>query len=213
MTARCKSKWRNSWDGASDMVRRLVTRTIAQQIRGPVEKATSPFHCAFWHKVHDGRLWPKPHLANVGVLMFWPNFLLLLFIVSVVVVPGCFGVACVVVPVWCCLCGGACVVVPVWWCLCGGAVMADFGQTDFGQFQCFRVSTDFGQTDFGQFECFRVLTDFGQTDFGQFECFSVLAKFSGVVVLCCCFVLLFCVVVLCCCFVLLLCCCVVVPNP
>ena len=26
----------------------------------------------------------------------------------------------------------------------------------------------FGQTDFGQFQCFRVLTDFGQTDFGQF---------------------------------------------
>ena len=31
---------------AGDMVRRLVTRTIAQQIRGPVEKATSPFQYA-----------------------------------------------------------------------------------------------------------------------------------------------------------------------
>ena len=31
--------------------------------------------------------------------------------------------------------------------------MADFGQTDFGQFKCFRVLTDFGQTDFGQFWC------------------------------------------------------------
>ena len=31
---------------ASDMVRRLVTRTIAQQIRGLVERATSPFQCA-----------------------------------------------------------------------------------------------------------------------------------------------------------------------
>ena len=30
-------------------------------------------------------------------------------------------------------------------------VMADFGQTDFGQVKCFRVLTDFGQTDFGQF--------------------------------------------------------------
>ena len=31
---------------AGDMVRRLVTRTIAQQIRGPVERATSPFQYA-----------------------------------------------------------------------------------------------------------------------------------------------------------------------
>ena len=43
------------------------------------------------------------------------------------------------------------------------------------------VMADFGQTDFGQlFDRLRPtvgLTDFGQTDFGQFQCFSVLAKF------------------------------------
>ena len=77
------------------------------------------------------------------------------------------------------------------WCALEGFVarlfiMADFGQTyfgqsDFGQFfdRLWPILglTDFGQTDFGQHLCFRVLTDFGQTDFGQFLCFSVLAKF------------------------------------
>ena len=30
-------------------------------------------------------------------------------------------------------------------------VMADFGQTIFGQFLCFDVLTNWGETDFGQF--------------------------------------------------------------
>ena len=70
-------------------------------------------------------------------------------------------------------------------------VMADFGQTDFGQF-------------FDRFWPIVVLTDFSQTNFGQFWCFGVLAKCSGVVVvvvvvLLCCgcvVVVLWCVVVL-----------------
>ena len=38
----------NARDGivAGDMARRLVTSTIAQQIRGPVERVTSPFQYA-----------------------------------------------------------------------------------------------------------------------------------------------------------------------
>ena len=39
-------------------------------------------------------------------------------------------------------------------------------------------AVDFGQTDFGQFQCFTVLTDFGQTVFSQFYCFCVLVEFS-----------------------------------
>ena len=44
-------------------------------------------------------------------------------------------------------------------------VMADFGQTDFGQL-FYRLWPILG------------LTDFCQTDFGQFSCFNVLTKFS-----------------------------------
>ena len=38
--------------------------------------------------------------------------------------------------------------VRIMWFARGLAVMADFGQTDFGQFSCFLLLTDFGQTDF-----------------------------------------------------------------
>ena len=46
------------------------------------------------------------------------------------------------------VCGGVRCVVACGW------VMADFGQTDFGQQW---AVTDFGQTDFGQNSCFNVL--------------------------------------------------------
>ena len=60
----------------------------------------------------------------------------------------------------------------VWWSRfqtvrtsAAGLVVADFGQTDFGQL-------------FDRLWPVVGLTDFGQNDFGQFFCFSVLAKFS-----------------------------------
>ena len=89
------------------------------------------------------RIWPKPHLASFGVLMFWPNYLFLVVVVpggsSLVPVGACCSslvpvgacccccllllvVACsLLVPCWCLLLPvGACCssLVPVGACCC-----------------------------------------------------------------------------------------------
>ena len=82
----------------------------------------------FRDRIWPNRIWPELVFQSVdrnfGVLMFWPNFLLLLLFLLVVVVTGCW---CLLVPVGACWCllvpVGACwclLVVVV--CVCGGCV-------------------------------------------------------------------------------------------
>ena len=61
--------------------------------------------------------WPKPHLANFSVLVFWPNFLVLLWCccgVVVVCLFVCLFVCLLPVVAWvvACCCLGCCLLLP-----------------------------------------------------------------------------------------------------
>ena len=200
---------------AGDILRRLVSRTIAQQLSDVVKNATSPFQYALSTRAGceciahalQGVVRARPERHHLVNRWDW-----------------CFrsGVS------WCNVAGAS-------QCVSGfSPIRANFYGTpsrylwedDEGVTHNIRekaankgtprVMANFGQTDFGPNRLCPIfdrlwpivgLTDFGQTNHGQFQCFSVLTNFSVVVVvvLCCCCVGV--VLLLCWCCVVVVCCC------